>query len=84
MSILTGISLSTIQRIESGRSDMKLSQYRSYLDALGMSDLDVSIALFSHEYVTEKDVAAMSRQLPMKVKKVIIHFIDQLSDVLKH
>ena len=84
MSILTGISLSTIQRIESGRSDMKLSQYRSYLDALGMSDLDVSIALFSHEYVTEKDVAAMSRQLPMKVKKVIINFIDQLSDVLKH
>ncbi|WP_182027483.1 helix-turn-helix domain-containing protein [Vibrio rotiferianus] len=84
MSILTGISVSTIQRIESGRSDMKLSQYRSYLTVLEMSDMDVSIALFSHEFVTEKDVAAMARKFPLQVKRVIVRFLDELSDVLKH
>lgn len=84
MSVLTGISVSTIQRIESGRSDMKLSQYRSYLTVLEMSDMDVSIALFSHEFVTEKDVAAMARKFPLQVKRVIVRFLDELSDVLKH
>lgn len=83
MSVLTGISVSTIQRIESGRSDMKLSQYRSYLAVLEMSDMDVSIALFSHEFVTEKDVAAMARKFPLRVKQVIVRFLDELADVLK-
>ncbi|MGI9835656.1 helix-turn-helix domain-containing protein [Vibrio vulnificus] len=84
MSVLTGISVSTIQRIESGRSDMKLSQYRSYLGVLEMSDMDVSIALFSHEFVTEKDVAAMARKFPIQVKRVIVRFLDELSEVLRH
>lgn len=84
MAILTGMSESTIQRIESGRSDMKLSQYRSYLTVLEMSDMDVSVALFSHEFVTEKDVAAMARKFPLRVKKVIVRFLDELADVLKH
>lgn len=84
MSGLTGISVSTIQRIENGRTDMKLSHYRSYLDALGMSDMDVSIALFSHEFVTEKEVAAIARQFPLKVKRVLIRFLDELSEALKH
>ena len=83
MSALTGISVSTIQRIESGRSDMKLSQYRSYLAVLEMSDMDVSIALFSHEFVTEKDVAAMARKFPLRVKQVIVRFLDELADVFK-
>lgn len=84
MAVLTGISVSTIQRIENGRSDMKLRQYRSYLTVLEMSDMDVSIALFSHEFVTEKDVAAMARKFPLQVKRVIVRFLDELSDVLKH
>ena len=79
MSTLTGMSVSTIQRIENGRTDMKLSQYRSYLNVLNMSDMDVSIALFSHEFVTEKDVAAIARQFPLKVKRVIIRFLDELA-----
>ncbi|ENI8058097.1 helix-turn-helix transcriptional regulator [Vibrio vulnificus] len=84
MSKLTGISSRTIQRIESGKSDMKISQYRNYLTVLGMSDMDVSIALFSHEFVTEKDVAAMARKFPLRVKQVIVRFLDELAEVLKH
>ncbi|MDN3696782.1 helix-turn-helix transcriptional regulator [Vibrio cortegadensis] len=84
MSGLTGISVSTIQRIENGRTDMKLSHYRSYLNALGMSDMDVSIALFSHEFVTEKEVAAVSRKLPFRFRRIVIAFLNELADALKH
>ncbi len=63
---------------------MKISQYRNYLTVLGMSDMDVSIALFSHEFVTEKDVAAMARKFPLRVKQVIVRFLDELAEVLKH
>ncbi|MDW1616837.1 helix-turn-helix transcriptional regulator [Vibrio sp. Vb2853] len=84
MSALTGISISTIQRIESGRTDMKLGQYRQYLRVLEMSDMDVSIDLFSHEFVSEKDVAAMARKFPLKVKRVLVKFLEELSEALKH
>jgi len=83
MAELTGISSRTIQRIESGDTDMKFSQYRAYLNALNMSDMDVSVALFSHEFVTEKDVAAMARKFPLRIKQVIIRFLEELADVIK-
>lgn len=84
MAKLTGISARTIQRLESGDSDMKFSQYRRYLKVLDISDMDVSIALFSHEFVTEKDIAALSRKFPLRVKQVIVRFLDELAEVLKH
>ncbi|HBB9946557.1 helix-turn-helix domain-containing protein [Vibrio parahaemolyticus] len=84
MSALTGISVSTVQRIESGKADMRLSQYRRYLKVLGMSDMDVSVSLFSHEFVTEREVAAMVRKFPLQVKQVIVRFLDELSEALKH
>lgn len=67
MSDLTGISYRTVQRIEAGETDMKLSQYRRYLTALNLSDMDVSIALLDHDYVTERDIAALSRRLPFDI-----------------
>ncbi len=79
----TGISRRTLQRIEAGTTDMKLSHYRSYLKVLGMSDMDVSIALFSHEFVTEKDIAAVARNLPFKVKQAIVRFLAELATALK-
>lgn len=84
MSALTGISISTIQRIESGRAEMKLGQYRKYLNVLGISDMDVSVALFSHEFVTEKEIAAISRKFPLKIRRVLIKFLNELSQEFKH
>ncbi|GAA03245.1 helix-turn-helix domain-containing protein [Photobacterium leiognathi] len=83
MSERTNISRRTLQRIETGTTDMKLQQYRKYLEVLGMSDMDVSIALFSHEFVTEKDVAAVARNLPFKVKQAIVRFLAELVSALK-
>ena len=79
MSKKTGISRRTLQRIEAGNTDMKLSQYRQYLRILGISDMDVSIALFSHDFVTEREISAVIRKLPLKIKQAIIQFLIELS-----
>lgn len=84
ISDLTGISYRTVQRIESGVSDMKLSQYRRYLVALDLSDMDVSIALLAHDYVTERDIAALSRRLPYKMRVYLFMFIKGLVEEFGH
>lgn len=63
---------------------MKLSQYRCYLKVLDVSDMDISIDLFSHEFVSEKEVAAMARRLPLKVKQAVVKFLEELSRALKN
>ena len=74
----TGISERTIQRIESGDTDMKFSQYRCYLRALNITDMDVSMAMLSHEFITEDDIAAVARRLPLSIRKAILYFLDEL------
>lgn len=58
-----GISEKTYQRIEQGSTDMRLTQYRSLIKALHMSDLDVSLDLLEIETTTPWDVAAAARVL---------------------
>lgn len=82
MSRKTGISVSTVQRIESGRTHMNLDHYRRYLNVLEISDMDVSIALFAHEFVTELDVAAAARKYPSKTRRIIAKFLHELIDSL--
>ena len=82
MSDLTGMSYRTVQRIEAGETDMKLSQYRRYLTALNLSDMDVSIALLDHDYVTERDIAALSRRLPYKLRLYVFQLIKGLVEEL--
>jgi len=79
IALKTGISERTIQRIESGYTDMKFSQYRCYLRALKITDMDVSIAMLSHEFATEGDIAAVSRRLPVCLRQVIFDFLDELA-----
>ncbi|NOI16418.1 helix-turn-helix domain-containing protein [Vibrio hepatarius] len=75
MSKRTGIPLRTLQRVESGESDMNLSHYRKYLKVLEVADMDVSIALHSHEFATELDVAAVARMLPPDIKKLHLQYM---------
>lgn len=78
----TGMSPRTIQRIEAGETDMKLNQYRRVIDALEISDMDVSLALFTHEFVTAKDVAAVAKRLPFRVRRIVVKFLTELADVI--
>lgn len=82
VSLRTGLSERTIQRIESGETDMKFSQYRRYLSALNITDMDVSIAMLSHEFVTEDDIAAVARRLPFSLRKAIVRFLNDLAGIV--
>lgn len=79
----SGMSLRTIQRLESGETDMKLGQYRKIIEVLGISDMDVSVALFHHEFATGKDLAALAQALPVDIRQVIVRFLIDLADKIK-
>nr|OEF28093.1 transcriptional regulator [Vibrio cyclitrophicus 1F97] len=79
----TGLSYRTIQRMESGDTDMKLGQYRRILDALDLTDMDVSVALLSHEFTKADDVASAAKLLPLQVREVLVQFLMSLADAIK-
>lgn len=79
-----GLSTRTIQRIESGKLDMKVSQYRKICKALELSDMDVTLALFDHEYVQASDVVATAQRLPPAVRNVLMTFVIDLAEALKN
>ncbi|NGZ18002.1 helix-turn-helix transcriptional regulator [Vibrio aestuarianus] len=78
MAIRTGISESTIQKIESGKSEMKLGQLNSYMKVLGITLIDIEIATQKGDYVLEKDIAAASRLLSIKERRALLRFINDL------
>lgn len=83
MSKKTGIPLRTLQRVESGESEMNFSHYRKYLKVLDVADMDVSIALHSHDFATELDVAAVAKMLPPEVKRLHLQYLLGLVKVMK-
>ncbi|HGY0940883.1 TPA: helix-turn-helix domain-containing protein [Vibrio cholerae] len=83
LSSKTGLSYRTVQRLESGESDMKLGQYRRILRALNLTDMDVSVALLSHEFTKAEDVASAAKLLPIQVREVLVKFLTSLADVIK-
>lgn len=78
MAIKTGISTSSIQRIESGVVEMKLSQLNSYMKVLGVTLIDIEMATQRGDYVLEKDIAAASRLLSTKERRALLRFINDL------
>ncbi|HIF9551155.1 TPA: helix-turn-helix transcriptional regulator [Photobacterium damselae] len=72
---LANMSEKTYQRIEQGTSDLKMSQYRSILHALGITDLDVSLDLLDIEVTTPWDVAAAARVLLPQTRNNLVKSI---------
>lgn len=62
---------------------MKLGQYRRILRALNLTDMDVSVALLSHEFTKAEDVASAAKLLPIQVREVLVKFLTSLADVIK-
>ncbi|MCV6004570.1 helix-turn-helix domain-containing protein, partial [Escherichia coli] len=52
MANIAGMSVKTYQRIERGESDLKLSQYRSILRSLHLTDLDIALDIRDVQHVT--------------------------------
>ncbi|ERM57568.1 MULTISPECIES: helix-turn-helix transcriptional regulator [Vibrio] len=71
----SGMSLKTYQRIERGEADIKMSQYRSIMRTLKVTDLDVVLDVVGASQPTEADVAAASRLLSSEERMLLIKLI---------
>lgn len=78
MAIKTGISISSVQRIEAGNVEMKLGQLNSYMKVLEITLIDVEIASQKGEYATEKDIAAASRLLTTRERRALLRLMHDL------
>ncbi|WP_260260432.1 helix-turn-helix domain-containing protein [Vibrio intestinalis] len=72
---IAGMSLKTYQRIERGESDMKLSQYRSIIRAMKVTDLDIALDIRDTQQVTAEDVTAASRLLSEEAQAMLVKFL---------
>ncbi|MDK9777394.1 MULTISPECIES: helix-turn-helix domain-containing protein [Vibrio] len=70
-----GMSLKTYQRIERGESDMKLSQYRSILRALHLTDLDIALDIRDIQHVVAEDVLSAARLLSPDAQALLTKLI---------
>ncbi|MBT2925352.1 helix-turn-helix domain-containing protein [Vibrio anguillarum] len=72
---MAGVSLKTYQRIERSETDLKMSHYRSLIQNLKITDLDVSLDMIGVDMATPWDVAAAARTLPPEVRTVLVTLI---------
>ena len=79
MAEIAGMSLKTYQRIERGESDMKLSQYRSIVRALNLTDLDIALDVKQVQPVTSADLSAAARLLSPEAQTMLMRFILQVA-----
>jgi len=75
MASIAGMSLKTYQRIERGETDIKLSQYRSLIRALGVTDLDIALDTLDVDEVAPESVAAATRVLSDEARQLLVKLI---------
>ncbi|HHF2871135.1 TPA: helix-turn-helix domain-containing protein [Vibrio diabolicus] len=75
MANIAGMSVKTYQRIERGESDLKLSQYRSILRSLHLTDLDIALDIRGVQHVTADDLMAVARLLSPEAQSLLVRLL---------
>ena len=75
MANIAGMSVKTYQRIERGESDLKLSQYRSILRSLHLTDLDIALDIRGVQHVTADDLIAVARLLSPEAQSLLVRLL---------
>lgn len=75
MANIAGMSVKTYQRIERGESDLKLSQYRSILRSLHLTDLDIALDIRDIQHVTADDLMAVARLLSPEAQSLLVRLL---------
>lgn len=78
MANIAGMSVKTYQRIERGESDLKLSQYRSILRSLHLTDLDIALDIRDVQHVTADDLIAVARLLSPEAQSLLVRLLSQI------
>lgn len=75
IALMAGMSVKTYQRIERGESDLKLSQYRSILRSLQLTDLDIALDIRGVEHVSENDLTSIARVLSPEAQSLLVRLL---------
>ncbi|HHF3020329.1 MULTISPECIES: helix-turn-helix transcriptional regulator [Vibrio] len=75
MANIAGMSVKTYQRIERGESDLKLSQYRSILRSLHLTDLDIALDIRGVQHVKADDLMAVARLLSPEAQSLLVRLL---------
>ncbi|WP_417876969.1 helix-turn-helix domain-containing protein [Vibrio sp.] len=81
---MAGMSVKTYQRIERGESDLKLSQYRSILRSMQLTDLDIALDIRGVEHVTEQDLASIARLLSPEAQSLLVRLLSLVLEQRKN
>lgn len=60
---------------------MTLSQYRRFIHALNMTDMDVSVAMLKYQPVTAGDIAAAASTLSQRERNAVMNLIFDLAGI---
>ncbi|WP_330959051.1 helix-turn-helix domain-containing protein [Photobacterium sp. 53610] len=77
------VSLSTMQRIEQGKTDMTLSQFRRMCAFYGVTSLDVSLGEMRYRQTVAADIAATARMLPRQVREGFVSLMVTVAEELQ-
>ena len=66
-----GLSLRTLQRIESGEYDVRCSQKDRLIKLYGRSDLEMVLDMMEQRDTSPNDVAAVARLLPADIRREV-------------
>lgn len=78
----TGIGIRTIERIESGESDMKVSHMERYMSVLGLSHFDLAIAVQTGNYSVSNEMESAAKALPHDIRLLQFQYIVKLAEIL--
>ncbi len=84
MSDATGIKLRTLERIESGSSQMNLKQLELYLNVLDLTFLDLAVTIQTGQYTRARDVEAAAKLLPQQIRAAHLTYLLELSRALNN
>ncbi|WP_045409396.1 helix-turn-helix transcriptional regulator [Vibrio jasicida] len=78
MANIVGMSEKTYSRMESGKTDLKMTQYHSIIRALKTTHLDIALDMLSIYSPKSEDVAAVARLLPEQARMKLVELIVQI------
>lgn len=79
----TGIKLRTLQRFETGKTSMTIAHMELYMKALGITLLDLAVAVQTGDYSKAGQVESASKLLPKDAQEKHLQFLISIGKGLK-
>lgn len=78
----TGIGIRTIERVESGESNMKVLHMELYMSVLSLSYFDLAVAVQTGNYSVSSEMESAAKSLPHDIRLLQFQYIVKLAEIL--